>query len=136
MFFLSIVRVSQLEIDRRIPKIAIIAGSPPVLHAIEMPRMSDKGMFSEYNMCLLFGWLAHNPGKVLSQNLNIPEAELSVLPEQGLYIFPGTVPGPLENHHKAVGRAAVCFQNRFHVPNESDDANRGHTRWNHTHRGL
>jgi oxalate decarboxylase len=68
----------------------------------------DQGMFSEYTTSLLSGWPAHTPAKVLSQNLNIPEAQLSVLPEQGLYIFPGTVPGPLENDRKAVGGSAVA----------------------------
>ena len=68
----------------------------------------DEGMFSEYNTFLISGWLAHTPAKVLSQNFNIPEAELSSLPEQGLYIFPGTVPGTLEADRKAVGGAAVA----------------------------
>jgi len=68
----------------------------------------DEGMFSEYTTFLLSGFLAHMPSKVLSQNLNIPEADLSVLPESGLYIFPGTVPGPLEDDRKAVGGAAVA----------------------------
>jgi oxalate decarboxylase len=45
---------------------------------------------------------------VVSQNLNIPEPQLSVLPEQGLYIFPGKVPGSLEDDRKAVGGAAVA----------------------------
>jgi hypothetical protein len=58
---------------------------------------------------LISGWLAHAPSKVLSQNFNIPESALSVLPEQGLYIFPGTVPGPLEEDQRAVGGA---FENR------------------------
>ncbi len=73
----------------------------------------DEGNFSEYNTFLISGWLAHTPGKVLSQNLNIPEASLSVLPEQGLYIFPGTVPGPLEDDRKAVGGAAVASKIDF-----------------------
>jgi oxalate decarboxylase len=68
----------------------------------------DQGMFSEYTTFLLSGWLAHTPSKVLSQNFNIPEAELSSLPESGLYIFPGTVPGPLEDDRKAAGGAAVA----------------------------
>jgi oxalate decarboxylase len=68
----------------------------------------DQGNFSEYNTFLLTGYLAHTPSKVLSQNFNIPEAELSVLPESGLYIFPGTVPGPLEDDRKAVGGPAVA----------------------------
>jgi oxalate decarboxylase len=68
----------------------------------------DQGTFSEYTTFLLSGFLAHTPSKVLSQNLNIPEAELSVLPETGLYIFPGTVPGSLEDDRKAVGYPAVA----------------------------
>src|SRR5215472_2742989 len=68
----------------------------------------DQGTFSEYSTFLLSGWLAHTPSKVLCQNLNIPESELSGIPEQGLYIFPGTVPGPLEDDRKAVGGSAVA----------------------------
>jgi oxalate decarboxylase len=68
----------------------------------------DQGDFSEYNTFLLSGMLAHNPRKVVSQNFNIPESNLSVLPESGLYIFPGTVPGPLEDDRKAVGGPAVA----------------------------
>jgi oxalate decarboxylase len=68
----------------------------------------DQGNFSEYNTFLLSGLVAHMPSKVLSQNFNIPETDLSVLPESGLYIFPGTVPGPLEDDRKAVGGPAVA----------------------------
>jgi oxalate decarboxylase len=68
----------------------------------------DQGTFSEYTTSLISGWLAHTPAKVLSQNLNIPEAQLSVLPEQGLYIFPGTIPGSVEDDRKAVGGAPVA----------------------------
>ena len=68
----------------------------------------DEGTFSEYTTFLLSGWLAHTPAKVLSTNLHIPEPQLSKLPEQGLYIFPGTVPGPLEDDRKAVGGPAVA----------------------------
>ena len=68
----------------------------------------DQGDFSEYNTFLLSGYLAHTPRKVLSQNFNIPETDLKVLPESGLYIFPGTVPGPLEDDRKAVGGPAVA----------------------------
>jgi oxalate decarboxylase len=68
----------------------------------------DQGNFSEYNTFLLSGTVAHMPSKVLSQNFHIPEAELSVLPESGLYIFPGTVPGPVEDDRKAVGGPAVA----------------------------
>jgi oxalate decarboxylase len=68
----------------------------------------DQGDFTEYNTFLLSGYLAHTPSTVLSQNFNIPETDLSVLPESGLYIFPGTVPGPLQDDRKAVGGPAVA----------------------------
>jgi len=68
----------------------------------------DDGNFSEYNTLLLSGWLAHTPSTVVSRNFTIPEASLTSLPEQGLYIFPGTVPGSLEDDRKAVGGAAVA----------------------------
>jgi oxalate decarboxylase len=45
---------------------------------------------------------------VLSQNFNIPEKELSTLPESGPDIFSGTVPGPLEDDRKAVGGPVVA----------------------------
>src|SRR5258708_2557256 len=73
----------------------------------------DQGNFSEYNTFLLSGMVAHMPSKVLSQNFNIPEAQLSVLPESGLYIFPGTVPGPLEDDRKAVGGPAVASKLKY-----------------------
>lgn len=68
----------------------------------------DQGNFSEYNTFLLSGMLAHMPSKVVCQNLNIPETELSGLPESGLYIFPGSVPGPVEDDRKAVGGPDVA----------------------------
>jgi oxalate decarboxylase len=68
----------------------------------------DQGTFSEYTTFLLSGWLAHTPSKVLCQNFNVPEAELSKLPEEGLYIFPGTLPGSLEDDRNAVGGPAVA----------------------------
>jgi len=68
----------------------------------------DEGNFSEYNTLLLSGWLAHTPSNVLSRNFNIPQASLTSLPEQGLYIFPGTVPGPVEDDRKAVGGPEVA----------------------------
>src|SRR6476646_8022590 len=68
----------------------------------------DQGDFSEYNTLLLSGFLAHTPSKIVSRNFAFPVASLTDLPESGLYIFPGTVPGPLEDDRKAVGGAAVA----------------------------
>jgi len=68
----------------------------------------DQGDFSEYNTLLLSGFLAHTPSKIVSRNFTVPVASLTDLPESVLYIFPGTVPGPLEDDRKAVGGAAVA----------------------------
>jgi len=67
----------------------------------------DEGNFSEYETFLISDWLAHTPSKALAKNLRLPPEALRVLPHQELYIFPGTVPGPLEDDRKAVGGAVV-----------------------------
>ena len=68
----------------------------------------DEGNFSEYNTFLISGWLAHTPPEILSRNFDIPKEQLSALPDHGLYIFPGNVPGPLADDRRAVGGAAVA----------------------------
>src|SRR5580692_9467570 len=77
----------------------------------------DEGTFSEYTTFLISGWLAHTPGEVLSKNLKLPEAALRSLPEQegleALYIFPGTIPGPLADDRQAVGGAAAASKTDF-----------------------
>src|SRR4030081_428435 len=57
----------------------------------------DDGIFSEYQTFLVSDWLAHTPSKSLAKNLNIPQEALRALPDAELYIFPGTVPGSLED---------------------------------------
>jgi oxalate decarboxylase len=76
----------------------------------------DEGNFSEYNTLLLSGWLAHTPSKVVARNFTVPEASLTDLPEQGLYIFPGTVPGPLEDDRNAIGGAAAASKLNYTFP--------------------
>jgi oxalate decarboxylase len=77
----------------------------------------DDGAFSEYTTFLISGWLAHTPGEMLSKNCKLPEAALHSLPNQegleALYIFPGTVPGPLEDDRKAVGGVAVASKTDY-----------------------
>jgi oxalate decarboxylase len=67
----------------------------------------DEGFFSEYQTFLLSDWLAHTPPSVLSKNFKAPPAELVNLPTDELYIFPGEVPGSLEDDKAAVGGKAV-----------------------------
>lgn len=72
----------------------------------------DEGTFSEYTTFLISGWLSHTPRDVLAKNCRLTDADLSKLPSQegleALYIFPGTVPGPLEADKAAVGGEAVA----------------------------
>lgn len=68
----------------------------------------DQGTFSEYETFLLSDWLAHTPPEVVARNFQLPQADLKTLPQQELYIFPGTVPGPLADDRKAVGGSAVA----------------------------
>ncbi len=67
----------------------------------------DEGSFSEYQTFLISDWVAHTPREVLSKNFSLPAAAIKKLPDDELYIFPGTVPGPLEEDRKAVGGAAA-----------------------------
>lgn len=67
----------------------------------------DQGNFSEYATFLLSGWLAHTPKEVLAKNFGLPQSSLHGLPAEGLYIFPGTVPGSVEEDKKAVGGKSV-----------------------------
>jgi oxalate decarboxylase len=67
----------------------------------------DQGTFSEYQTFLISDWLAHTPEEVLSKNFHLSAAALKKLPTDELYIFPGTVPGPVEDDRRAVGGKAV-----------------------------
>jgi len=67
----------------------------------------DEGFFSEYNTFLLSDWIAHTPPEILRENFHLPQSAIDKLPDDELYIFPGTVPGPLEDDKRAVGGKAV-----------------------------
>jgi oxalate decarboxylase len=73
----------------------------------------DEGTFSEYQTFLISDWLAHTPAKALAKNLNVPLGALSSLPDDELYIFPGTIPGTLEDDRKAVGGPAVASKTSY-----------------------
>ncbi|WP_035348234.1 cupin domain-containing protein [Edaphobacter aggregans] len=67
----------------------------------------DQGTFSEYQTFLLSDWVAHTPPSILEKNFMLPASAIRKLPDDEEYIFPGTVPGPLEDDKRAVGGAAV-----------------------------
>jgi oxalate decarboxylase len=61
----------------------------------------DDGAFDEYETILLTDWMAHTPASVLAKNFGVPASAFPPLPAEGRYIFPGTMPGPLEADRKA-----------------------------------
>jgi oxalate decarboxylase len=67
----------------------------------------DQGTFSEYQTFLISDWVAHTPPDLLEKNFGLPASAIQKLPTREEYIFPGTVPGPLEDDRRAVGGKAV-----------------------------
>jgi oxalate decarboxylase len=67
----------------------------------------DQGTFSEYQTFLISDWVAHTPADVLEKNFSLPASAIRKLPTDEEYIFPGTIPGSLEDDKRAVGGKAV-----------------------------
>jgi oxalate decarboxylase len=61
----------------------------------------DDGEFDEYETVLLTDWIAHTPASVLAKNFGTSASPFPAFPPEGRYIFPGTIPGPLEADRKA-----------------------------------
>lgn len=76
-----------------------IQGLPP--DGCEFLLVFDDGAFDEYETVLLTDWVGHTPPEVLEKNFGVPAASFFPLPPEGRYIFPGTIPGPLEADRKA-----------------------------------
>ena len=76
-----------------------IQGLPP--DGCEFLLVFDDGNFDEYETVLLTDWIAHTPPDVLAKNFGTPSSPFPPLPPEGRYIFPGTIPGPLEADRKA-----------------------------------
>ncbi len=68
----------------------------------------DDGSFSEYETFLLSEWVAHTPPDVLEKSFRLSQDAIKKLPKEEEYIFPGTVPGALEDDRRAVGGKAVA----------------------------
>jgi len=56
----------------------------------------DDGKFSDLNTLSISDWFAHTPKDVLSANFGVPESDFAHIPNQQVYIFQGSMPGPLE----------------------------------------
>ncbi|QRG70306.1 oxalate decarboxylase family bicupin [Brevibacillus choshinensis] len=55
------------------------------------------GSFSDLNTLSISDWFAHTPKGVLSANFGVPPSAFAHNPNHQVYIFQGTIPGPLEN---------------------------------------
>src|SRR6516225_6455437 len=82
------------------------AGFPHSIQGIgedgcEFLLVFDEGLFSEYQTFLISDWVAHTPASVLAKNFKLSQSQLAALPEDELYIFPGKVPGSLEQDREA-----------------------------------
>ncbi|SHH55704.1 oxalate decarboxylase [Sporobacter termitidis DSM 10068] len=76
---------------------------PRVSHALqgmadgcEFILLFDDGDFSDLNTLSLSDLFAHYPREVLSMNFGVPASEFRTFPSGQVYIYQGTVPGPLE----------------------------------------
>lgn len=63
----------------------------------------DDGGQSESNTLLLTDWFAHTPPDVLAKNFGVAQQVFQDIPLHNLWIFPGEVPGPLEDDQLAAG---------------------------------
>ncbi|KAF7589875.1 hypothetical protein BBP40_003587 [Aspergillus hancockii] len=72
---------------------------------VEFLLVFDDGSFSEDNTFLASEVFNHNPKSVLSKNFNLPISAFDNIPEDELYIFPGT-PAPKDISEQNVTTAA------------------------------
>jgi oxalate decarboxylase len=62
----------------------------------------DNGKQSEFNTLLVTDWMAHTPPDVLAENFGVPVETFSKIFTHNLWIFQGSVPGPLAVDQDAV----------------------------------
>ncbi|WP_282942873.1 oxalate decarboxylase family bicupin [Paenibacillus sp. RC67] len=65
------------------------------------------GHFSDLNTLSISDWFSHTPKDVLSANFGVPTSAFAHIPNHQLYIFQGTVPGPLESQQVADPQGTV-----------------------------
>lgn len=57
----------------------------------------DDGSFSDLNTLSISDWFAHTPSEILSANFGVPETAFDGRPDEQVYIFQDTVPGPISS---------------------------------------
>jgi oxalate decarboxylase len=73
----------------------------------------NQGSFSEDATMLLSEWIAHTPPEVLSKNTGLSASVFANAPQAPLYIFPGKVPGSLEQDGAEIGGEAVASRHQY-----------------------
>lgn len=73
------------------------------------------GNFSDLNTLTISDWFAHTPKDVLSANFGVPTSAFAHIPNHQLYIYQGTVPGPIESQQVAdpQGTIPLSFTHRL-----------------------
>ncbi|MFF2908271.1 oxalate decarboxylase family bicupin [Paenibacillus sp. NPDC057934] len=57
----------------------------------------DDGSFSDLNTLSISDWFAHTPKEVLSANFGVPESDFQSIPDEQVYIYQDSVPGPVSS---------------------------------------
>jgi oxalate decarboxylase len=73
----------------------------------------NQGSFSEDGTMLLSEWIAHTPPEVLAKNTGLDASVFANAPAPPLYIFPGKVPGSLEQDKAEIGGEAVSSHYQY-----------------------
>ena len=63
----------------------------------------DDGSQSESNTLLLTDWFAHTPPEILAKNFGVAQEVFKDIPLHNLWIFPGDVPGTLDDDRASAG---------------------------------
>jgi oxalate decarboxylase len=73
----------------------------------------NQGAFSEDGTMLLSEWIAHTPPEILAKNTGLDASIFANAPAAPLYIFPGNIPGPLEQDKAEIGGEAVASRYQY-----------------------
>lgn len=67
------------------------------LEHCEFLLVFDDGNFSDLNTLSISDWFAHTPKDVLSANFGVPMSAFDNIPNDQVYIYQDTVPGPIQS---------------------------------------
>lgn len=75
----------------------------------------DDGNFSDTSTLSLSDWFAHTPKDVLSANFGVSQSIFDHIPKDQVYIYQGSLPGPIENQRieSPYGTVPLSFKHRL-----------------------